>query len=125
MIIYLKHSCGQFLMILKNQINNNFHEVPIAWVVSRATTKLKFMIFMNTKWANKKLLIFFLLRFFSGNQNVFIIDNAAREKSNLKKRGDDDERKLTHLILIYIIYFEEFIMNLMRFETLMPFLWLL
>lgn len=36
-----------FLMILKTQINNNFHEVPSvpAWIVSWASNKLKFMIF--------------------------------------------------------------------------------
>jgi hypothetical protein len=34
-------------------------------------------------------------------------------------------REFTLLILIYIIYFEEFIMNLIRFEALMPFLWAL
>lgn len=34
-------------------------------------------------------------------------------------------RKFTLLILIYIIWFEEFIENLIRSEALKPFLWML
>lgn len=60
---------------------------------------------------------------------IFIFDNVSHKKNTQKKTekdgGGGDRHKFTLLILIYIIYFEEFIMNLIRFEALMPFLWTL
>lgn len=76
---------------------------------------------MNTKWANKKLLIF------PSSAGFDVAVERLKERRTPKKvhtaSGPCRERKLTLLILIYIIYFEEFIVNLIRFWALMPFLW--
>lgn len=50
---------------------------------------------------------------------------ARLERGRKEREATGDEREFTLLILIYIIYLEEFIVNLMRFEALMPFLWIL
>lgn len=50
---------------------------------------------------------------------------ARLERGRKEREATGDEREFTLLILIYIIYLEEFIVNLMRFEALMPFLWML
>lgn len=62
-------------------------------LLARATTKLKFMIFMNTKWANKKLLIFLSQ---PGIRNQIRTYSKSRETQQKKCRGDDDEREFTH-----------------------------
>lgn len=49
-------------------------------------------------------------------------ETSLKETENEEERGDGDEHKFTLLILIYNIYIEEFITNLIRSEALMPFL---
>lgn len=62
-----------------------------------------------------------------------LLARGLKETEKLKKtlvatvsnEATGDEREFTLIILIYIIYLEEFITSLMRFEALMPFLWTL
>lgn len=62
-------------------------------------------------------------------KNLFTFDNVpSRERRSKEAENEAEttiERKFTLIILIYIIYFEEFIEALIRFDALMPFLWML
>lgn len=73
---------------------------------------------------NKQKVINFSVRF-RGIKAYWSFDQVPKAASKWNHRDGGDERLLTLLILIYFIYFEEFIVNLSAFEALMPFLWML
>lgn len=49
----------------------------------------------------------------------------SKDTEMIQKEATTMSARVYTLILINIIYFEEFIVNLIRFEALMPFLWML
>lgn len=87
--------------------------------------RIKFIFIMSSKTARKKK---YQKNLYKENKSLFLKTDRhdQSERNHKKNQRFEWAHKLTLLILIYIIYFKKFIMNLIRSEvSLMPFLWLL